>query len=92
MLIALMLQPGGIIAWIVIGIVAGFLAGVVMRGGGFGLIGDLVCGLIGAFIGGLVLGFFVEGDAGFWGSMVVAFIGACIVIAIVRLLAPRRTI
>jgi uncharacterized membrane protein YeaQ/YmgE (transglycosylase-associated protein family) len=63
-----------------------------MRGGGFGLIGDLICGLAGALIGGFVLGFFVEWDAGFWGSMVVAFIGACILIAIIRMVAPGRTI
>jgi uncharacterized membrane protein YeaQ/YmgE (transglycosylase-associated protein family) len=92
MLFALILEPGGIIAWIVVGIVAGFLAGLVMRGGGFGLIGDLICGLVGAFVGGFLLGFIVPGDVGFWGSIGVAFVGACVVIFIVRLLAPRRTV
>jgi uncharacterized membrane protein YeaQ/YmgE (transglycosylase-associated protein family) len=91
MLFAITLHPGGIIAWIAIGILAGFLAGVVMKGGGFGLIGDLVCGLGGALIGGFLLGFFVEGDMGFWGSMVVAFIGACVLIAILRMLSSGRT-
>jgi uncharacterized membrane protein YeaQ/YmgE (transglycosylase-associated protein family) len=92
MLFAFALEPGGIIAWLAVGILAGFLAGLFMRGGGYGLIGDLVCGLVGALVGGFVLGFFFEGAVHFWGSLVVAFIGACIVIAIFRLLAPRRTI
>ncbi len=91
MLFAVTLHPGGIIAWIILGILAGFLAGLVMKGAGFGLIGDLVCGLAGALIGGFVLGFFVEGDMGFWGSMGVAFLGACILIFIIRMVAPGRT-
>ncbi|HEX5272576.1 MAG TPA: GlsB/YeaQ/YmgE family stress response membrane protein [Gemmataceae bacterium] len=85
------LNPGGIIAWIVIGIVAGWLAGLVMRGGGYGIIVDLIVGLIGALIGGFVFSLLVAGDAGFWGSMIIAFIGACILVAIVRAVAPGRT-
>jgi uncharacterized membrane protein YeaQ/YmgE (transglycosylase-associated protein family) len=91
MLFAILLDPGGIIAWIIMGILAGFLAGLVMKGGGFGLIGDLICGLAGALIGGFVLGFFVEWDTGFWGSTGVAFLGACILIFIIRMVAPGRT-
>jgi len=86
------LIPGGIIAWLVVGLVAGWLAGSVMRGGGFGMVGDIVMGLIGALIGGFVVGFFVHGDAGFWGSIGVAFVGACLLIALVRALGPRTTI
>jgi uncharacterized membrane protein YeaQ/YmgE (transglycosylase-associated protein family) len=86
------LQPGGIIAWLVVGLIAGWLAGAFMRGGGFGIIGDIVVGLIGAFVGGLVFDLLVQGDVGFWGSILVAFIGACILIAIVRAVAPRRTL
>ncbi len=85
------LNPGGIIAWIVIGIVAGWLAGLVMRGGGYGFIVDLIVGLIGALIGGFVFSFFVHGEAGFWWSMLIAFIGACILVAIVRAVTPSRT-
>jgi uncharacterized membrane protein YeaQ/YmgE (transglycosylase-associated protein family) len=91
MLFAITLHPGGIIAWIIMGILAGFLAGVIMKGGGFGLIGDLVCGLAGALIGGFLVGFFVEGEIGFWCSMGVAFLGACILIFIIRMVAPGRT-
>ena len=86
------LMPGGIIAWIVVGLVAGWLAGSVLRGGGFGMVGDIVMGLIGALIGGFVVGFFVHGDAGFWGSIGVAFVGACLLIALVRALSPRTTV
>jgi uncharacterized membrane protein YeaQ/YmgE (transglycosylase-associated protein family) len=86
------LRPGGIIAWIVIGIVAGWLAGLAMRGGGFGVIGDMVTGLIGSLIGGFLMSMFVQGDTGFWGSMFVAFIGACILIGIVRAVAPGRRV
>ena len=53
LVLAASLNPGGIIAWIVIGLLAGWLAGVIMPGPGFGLIGDLIVGLIGAFLGGL---------------------------------------
>ena len=86
------LTPGGIIAWLVVGLISGWLAGSVMRGGGFGMIGDIVMGLIGALIGGFVVGFFVQGNAGFWGSIAVAFVGACLMIAIVRAIGgPRQT-
>lgn len=85
------LDPGGIIAWLVVGLVAGFLASVVMRGGGYGVIGDIIVGLVGAFLGGLLtnlLGF--GGSYGLIGSIVVAFIGACILIAILRAVTRSR--
>ena len=86
------LNPGGIIAWIVIGLIAGWLAGVIMPGHGFGLIGDLIIGLVGAFIGGLVVNL-VSPDTtfGFWGSLLVALIGACILVAILHAIAGNRT-
>jgi uncharacterized membrane protein YeaQ/YmgE (transglycosylase-associated protein family) len=87
---AIVLTPGGIISWLVVGLIAGWLAGVVMKGGGFGLLGDIIVGLIGSFVGGLLASFFVEGTYQFWGSVVVAFIGACVLIALVRLLSGRR--
>ncbi len=92
MLAELHLTPGGIISWLIVGLIAGWLAGLFMRGGGYGIIGDIVLGLIGAFIGGLIMSFFVAGDAGFWGSIVVAFIGACILVAIARALTPGRPV
>jgi uncharacterized membrane protein YeaQ/YmgE (transglycosylase-associated protein family) len=87
---AIVLAPGGIISWLVVGLIAGWLAGVFMKGGGFGVLGDIIVGLIGSFLGGLLTGFFVEGSAQFWGSIVVAFIGACVLIALVRLIGGRQ--
>ena len=57
------LAPGGLLAWLVVGLVAGWLAGQVTKGGGFGLIGNLVIGLIGAFIGGLVFSYLLPGSS-----------------------------
>ncbi len=85
------LSPGGIIAWLVVGLIAGWAAGKVSRGHGFGLIGDLVVGLIGALIGGLIAGAFIQGSVGFIGSIIVAFLGALVLLALVRLLSGRRT-
>ncbi len=93
LVLAASLNPGGIIAWIIIGILAGWLAGVIMPGKGFGLIGDLIVGLIGAFIGGLIMNVLTpDANFGFWGSLIVALIGACILVAIVHAFTGRRTI
>ncbi len=90
LVLAAALQPGGIIAWIIIGLVAGWLAGVIMPGKGFGLLGDLIVGLIGAFIGGLILNLLApNANFGFWGSLIVALIGACILVAIVHAFQRR---
>ena len=90
LVLAAALQPGGLIAWIVIGLVAGWLAGVIMPGRGFGLIGDLIIGLIGAFLGGLVMNLLTpDATYGFWGSLIVAVIGACILVAILHAIAGR---
>lgn len=64
------LEPGGLLVWIIVGLVAGFLASHFVRGGGYGLIGDLVIGLIGAVIGGFLVGVF-ENLAGTY----ISFIG-----------------
>jgi len=80
------LSLSNVLWWLVVGLVACFLASRVMRGGGYGLIGDIVVGLIGAFIGGWlagVLGIGV-GSSSLIVSIVVAFIGACILLAILH--------
>jgi uncharacterized membrane protein YeaQ/YmgE (transglycosylase-associated protein family) len=87
----LQMWPGGIIAWLVVGLISGWLAGLMMRGGGYSIVGDIIVGLIGAVVGGFLCSLFVTGVTGFWGSVVVSFIGACILIAIVRAVAPRPT-
>jgi uncharacterized membrane protein YeaQ/YmgE (transglycosylase-associated protein family) len=87
------LNPGGIVAWLIVGLVAGWLAGQFMRGGGFGLVGDIVMGVVGAFIGGLLFAFLLPGSSvGLIGSIVVAFIGAVVLIMAVRALPGRSPI
>ena len=89
------LDPGGIIAWLIVGLIAGFLASVVMRGGGYGVVGDIIVGIVGAFIGGLLTSLLgIGGSYGLLGSIIVAFIGACILIAILRAVSgsTRRTL
>ncbi|HET8626578.1 MAG TPA: GlsB/YeaQ/YmgE family stress response membrane protein [Thermomicrobiales bacterium] len=82
----------GIIAWLILGLIAGFLASLVMRGGGYGIIGDVIVGIVGALIGGFIFSAITgNGITGFnaW-SIFVAFVGAVILIAILRALSPRR--
>ena len=88
---AVYLEPGGIIGWLIVGLVAGFLAGKVMKGSGYGIIGDLIIGLIGAVLGGVLFGSLVHAEYALVGSIVVAFLGACILIAIVRFVAPGKS-
>jgi len=74
-----------VIWWLVVGLIAGFLASRVMRGGGYGLIGDIVVGLIGAFLGGWLASLLgIGGSSSLVVTIVIAFIGACILLAIVR--------
>jgi uncharacterized membrane protein YeaQ/YmgE (transglycosylase-associated protein family) len=88
---AIILTPGGVLSWLLVGLIAGWLAGVFMRGFGFGILIDILVGIVGAFIGGFLVSFFMEGATGFWGSVVIAFLGACLFIAIVRPLARPRS-
>jgi len=85
------LEPGGLLAWLIVGLVAGFLAGKFMKGSGYGLIGDIVVGLIGAFLGGMLFGSFGNAEYAMVGSIVVAFVGACLLIALVRFVARGRS-
>jgi uncharacterized membrane protein YeaQ/YmgE (transglycosylase-associated protein family) len=85
------MNPGGFILWIIVGLIAGWLAGLFMRGSGYGIVLDIVLGLIGALVGGFLFSFFVQGQSGFWGSVGIAFVGACILIAISRAFSPRRS-
>jgi uncharacterized membrane protein YeaQ/YmgE (transglycosylase-associated protein family) len=89
--LALQLNPGfGWLGWILIGLIAGALAGRVVRGRGFGCLVDIVVGVAGAFIGGILVGAFVPGVAGFWESLVVAFIGAVVLLGVLRLLSGGK--
>jgi uncharacterized membrane protein YeaQ/YmgE (transglycosylase-associated protein family) len=85
-----------ILVWVIIGAAAGWLASVIVRGAGYGLVGDIIVGIIGALIGGF-LSATLLGGTGITGlnlsSFIVAFIGACILLLLLRLVAggTRRT-
>jgi uncharacterized membrane protein YeaQ/YmgE (transglycosylase-associated protein family) len=83
----------GILSWLVVGLIAGFLASQVMRGGGYGLIGDIVVGVIGALIGGFLASTLLNMPNAVSGinvtTIIVAFVGAVILIAILRLFRRR---
>lgn len=83
----------GLIWWIVIGLIAGFLASLIVRGTGYGVIGDIIAGIVGAFIGGWLFGVLgISAGGGLLGSIITALIGAIIFIIILRAIAgmPRR--
>jgi uncharacterized membrane protein YeaQ/YmgE (transglycosylase-associated protein family) len=84
----------GIIAWIIIGIVAGWLTGKLMKGSGFGVFVDIIVGLIGALIGGFVssrLGLGGVSEHGLIASIVIAVVGAVILTLILRLTTGNRS-
>lgn len=79
----------GIIVWLIIGAIAGWLAGKLVKGGGYGLVGDIVVGIVGAFIGGWLAGVLgITAGGGLIASIVTATVGAIILIVILR--AVRR--
>jgi uncharacterized membrane protein YeaQ/YmgE (transglycosylase-associated protein family) len=86
----------GLLAWIIVGLIAGWLAGLVMRGGSYGIIGDIILGIVGAIVGGFLAGaLFNVPDpiSGFnLSTILIAFIGAVVVIAIARALTGRRAV
>ncbi|WP_321916894.1 MULTISPECIES: GlsB/YeaQ/YmgE family stress response membrane protein [unclassified Paraburkholderia] len=76
----------GIIAWLIIGAIAGWLAGVLVKGGGFGLFIDIIVGIVGAFIGGWLAGVLgIHIGAGIISSIITAIVGAVILLFIIRL-------
>jgi uncharacterized membrane protein YeaQ/YmgE (transglycosylase-associated protein family) len=68
-----------------IGAVAGWLAGVIMKGGGYGLLGDIVIGIIGAFIGGFLFGLLGISAGGLVGQIITATVGAIVLIFVLRM-------
>lgn len=81
-----------ILSWIVVGLIAGFLAGLVVKGGGFGLIGDVIVGVVGGLLGG-----WISVNLLHFGSMtginlesiLIAFVGAVILLIVIRLIRRR---
>jgi uncharacterized membrane protein YeaQ/YmgE (transglycosylase-associated protein family) len=84
----------GLLAWIVVGLIAGWLAGLVMKGSGYGILGDIILGIIGALVGGFLASSLFGVPDPVSGinltTLIVAFIGAVVVVAIARLLSGRR--
>jgi uncharacterized membrane protein YeaQ/YmgE (transglycosylase-associated protein family) len=77
--------PMNVIWFLVVGVIAGWLAGLLVKGAGFGLIGDLVVGILGALIGGMLIGGSLFGG-GLIGSIIVATIGAVLLLVVLRVL------
>jgi uncharacterized membrane protein YeaQ/YmgE (transglycosylase-associated protein family) len=77
----------GLIYWIVVGLAAGWLAGKVMKGSGYGVLVDIVLGILGGIVGGCIFGMLgIWPGGGIIGSIIVAFIGVLILVWITRLL------
>lgn len=76
---------GTILFWLIIGALAGWLAGKIMRGGGFGVVGNIIVGIVGAIIGGALFGMLGLPPASMLGSLISATVGACVLLYIVSL-------
>ena len=77
----------GIIVWLIVGAIAGWLAGTLLKGGGFGLIGDIIVGIIGAFIGGWLAGVLgIHIASGLISAIITATVGAIVLILILRVI------
>ncbi|MYL22575.1 GlsB/YeaQ/YmgE family stress response membrane protein [Vreelandella massiliensis] len=73
----------GIIAWLIIGGLAGWIAGHIMRGGGFGILGNIGVGVVGAVVGGFLFGLLGLESGGFIGSLVTAIVGAVVLLWVI---------
>ncbi|HLF26705.1 MAG TPA: GlsB/YeaQ/YmgE family stress response membrane protein [Anaerolineae bacterium] len=86
----------GLLSWLMVGLIAGWLAGAVMRGGGYGLFGNILMGIVGALVGGfLASALFNIPDPMTGvnvGTLLIAFLGAVVVIALVRALPGRSPV
>jgi uncharacterized membrane protein YeaQ/YmgE (transglycosylase-associated protein family) len=88
------LSGSSILWWLVVGLVVGVLASFIMRGG-YGIVGDIVIGIVGAFLGGFLASLLGIGANSLIATLIIAVIGACILIAILRMVSrgyPRRRI
>lgn len=85
----------GILSWIIVGLIAGWLASLVVRGGGYGILGDIILGIVGALVGGFIASALFNVGNPISGinvtTIIVAFLGAVIVIWLVRALGGRRS-
>ena len=84
----------GILSWLVVGLIAGWLAGMVMKGGGFGVIVDIIVGVVGALLGGWIATTFLNigGVSGInLQSILIAFVGAVLLLLVLRLIGRGRS-
>ncbi len=89
--LATALNPGGFFAWVIIGLIAGAIAGMLVRGRGYGCLMDIVVGVLGAFIGGILVSLLLPDTTfSFIGTLIVATLGAILLLAFIRLLSPSR--
>jgi uncharacterized membrane protein YeaQ/YmgE (transglycosylase-associated protein family) len=75
-----------ILLWLISGIIAGWLTGLIMKGGGFGLIGDLIVGLLGGLIGGFLAGLVGVEATNWLGQILIAVVGGIVLVAVLRLI------
>lgn len=84
----------GILSWIIVGLIAGWLAGLVVKGSGFGVLGDIIVGIIGALVGGFIAAYVFGVPGAVNGinltSIIVAFLGAVVAVIIARAVTGRR--
>jgi uncharacterized membrane protein YeaQ/YmgE (transglycosylase-associated protein family) len=88
----IVLDPSTLAAWLVLGTVCAWLASKMMDEASYGILGELFFGALGAFAGGCVYGLLVQGEPAFWGTMLVAVLGACVLIGGARLIAAARRV
>lgn len=82
---------GDVLSWLIIGGLAGWLASVVIRGKGYGCLGNIIVGLIGAVVGGFLASWLnITGYFHFWGSLLIAFLGACVFLFILQALTGKE--
>ncbi len=86
----------GLLSWLVVGLIAGWLAGVIMKGSGYGLVGDIIIGMVGALLGGWIAGALFGIPEPIGGislvTILVALFGSIVLIAILRLISGRRVV
>jgi len=77
---------GNLIWWVIVGLIAGWAAGKIMKGGGYGIVMDIVLGIVGAVVGGWLLGLLGITAGGLLGTIIVAIIGAVVLIWLSRMI------
>jgi uncharacterized membrane protein YeaQ/YmgE (transglycosylase-associated protein family) len=87
---AIVLDPGTLVAWLIVGVICAWLLSKALGEATYGIMGDMFVGAVGAFVGGCIFGLMVDGNPAFWGSMLLALLGGCVLIGAARAIAARR--